>query len=614
MRAKHLPHFVITLFIFLFGNAVLLCSCNKDHITAMTPGYKPVDRGALGYNNLDRKSSPSGCFSCCSSSALDAVVHTDAAPPGPARTSKHIEKISTKDIPTTIESSLTLTTATETDFPIREVSNAASVAVHHQERETHSKRVAERESATKIQTAVRRRNAKKQLVALKEEEARNRRATEQKAATKIQTAARKHNAKKQLVALKEEEARNRRATEQKAATKIQTAVRKHNAENQLAALVLEKKAEESFSTPLKKKGPPHTAANIQTTPPVGRYKIMQSQDEQSTGAQSAPVGRYKAMQNQDEQNESVRSAPVGRYKAMQNQDEQSESVPSAPVGRYKAMQNQDERSTSARSAPVVGRRTIARQSEGKQGMSPRSVPVRGYAARHGVVDGAEENTLDISYDSSIASTESFGFSKDTTKIEFSGIKTVSKRDAEAGAAIEYHARRHHTDERGGQGIKAGGSTKSAPPVAGHRTTGGQDMQTMSTWSAPIGDHATRQSRVDDHAQGVNRVIARYMKSRMQQAKSRLKQDKTRVILPASRILLPHNHDEEDISNSFASSVGEWSSDEESVTEHIASDGRLGAQEIPESTARTTDESEGSNYSENTDEDGIIEKEYKLLRN
>ena len=671
MRTKQPFHFLIT----LFSSAVLLFSCNKNDTTAMTSGYKPIDGGTLGQNNSDKHNPPSGCFFCCSSSALNAVVDTSAAPSRPIPASKHIEKISTKDTSTTAENSLTPTTATEVDFPIQEAPNAASTTVHLQ-KEARSKQGAERKAAIKIQTVVRGHNAKSRLAALREKEIRNKQAVERKAAIQIQAVVRENNAKSQLAALREKEMRSKQAAERKAAIQIQAVVRGHNAKGQLATLkeekmrrkqvverkaaiqiqafarrnnadrrlaVLKEKAEvEVFSTPPKKSSPLSAVVGIQTTPPIiGKYKVIQSQDEQSTSAQSAPIGRYKTVrtQSQDEQSTGAQSAPIGRYKtvriqdqneqgtsaqdtligrceALQSQGERGVSAQSAPISRHKTVQiqNQDERSVSAQSAPMGGRSSTTRQSRGEQSVSPQSVPVRGsYAARQRVSNGAEENVLDTSYDSSIASTESFGFLKEIKKVEFSGIKKVNKRNAGAGDSAEYYARRHPTDEHGRPSARAG-SAKSASPVVGHRATAGQDKQVMSTRSAPTGDYATRRNQVDGHAQGESDILAQYIELRVQ-AKSQITgvlQDSTNAALLSTSLGL--SSDSEDDSNSSFASAEVQSTDEESTTGSISEPRLLGVQEIPESTARTTDGSEESNSSESTDDGGIMEEEYKLLRN
>jgi IQ calmodulin-binding motif len=648
MRTKQPFHFLIT----LFSSAVLLFSCNKNDTTAMTSGYKPIDGGTLGQNNSDKHNPPSGCFFCCSSSALNAVVDTSAAPSRPIPASKHIEKISTKDTSTTAENSLTPTTATEVDFPIQEAPNAASTTVHLQ-KEARSKQEAERKAAIKIQTVVRGHNAKSRLAALRDKEIRNKQAVERKAAIQIQAVVREHNAKSQLAALREKEMRSKQAAERKAAIQIQAVVREHNAKSQLAALrekemrskqaaerkaaiqiqafarrnnadrrlaVLKEKAEvEVFSTPPKKSSPLSAVVGIQTTPPIiGKYKVIQSQDEQSTSAQSAPIGRYKTVrtQSQDEQSTGAQSAPIGRYKTVriQDQNEQGTSAQDTLIGRCEALQSQGERGVSAQSAPMGGRSSTTRQSRGEQSVSPQSVPVRGsYAARQRVSNGAEENVLDTSYDSSIASTESFGFLKEIKKVEFSGIKKVNKRNAGAGDSAEYYARRHPTDEHGRPSARAG-SAKSASPVVGHRATAGQDKQVMSTRSAPTGDYATRRNQVDGHAQGESDILAQYIELRVQ-AKSQITgvlQDSTNAALLSTSLGL--SSDSEDDSNSSFASAEVQSTDEESTTGSISEPRLLGVQEIPESTARTTDGSEESNSSESTDDGGIMEEEYKLLRN
>jgi IQ calmodulin-binding motif len=613
MKMKQPFHFLIT----LFSSAVLLCSCNKNDTTAMTSGYRPINGGTL---SQDKHSAFSGCFFCCSSSALDAVVDTSAVPSRLTLANNHIEKISTKSTSTTVEDSLTPTTVTEADFPIQEAPSAASTAARLQ-KEARSKQETERKAATKIQTVVRRHNAKGRLAALREEEMRSKQAAEQKAAIQIQAAVRGYNAGKQLAVLKRraEEERCKQVSERRAAIKIQTVARRNNADKQLAAVSKKKAEEEVFSTPPKKYGPPSAVAGIQTTLPIiDKYEIIRSQDERSTSAQSVPVGRYKAMQSQDEQSTSAQSAPIGRYKTVQIQDqnEQGTSAQDTPIGRYEVLQSQDERSVCAQSAPMGGRSSTTRQSRGKQSMSPQSVPVKGgYAARQRILNDAEEGVLDTSYDSSIASTESFGFSKKATTIEFSGIKKLKKRNAGAGDSAEYYARKHHTDEHSRQGIIRAGSAKSASPVVGHRATAGQGRQATSTRSAPTGDYATRQNQVDGHAQGENGILARYIELRVQ-AKSQITgvlQDSTNAALLSTSLGL--SSDSEDDSNGSFASAEVQSIDEESITEGIT-ERRLGVQEaIPEGTARTTDGSEENNSSESTDDDGeIMEEEYKLSRN
>ena len=617
MRAKQPLHFLVT----LLGSALLLCSCNKNDTTAMTSGYKPMDGGTLGQTNLDKHSPPSGCFFCCSSSALDAVVDTNTVPSRLALANNHIEKISTKDTSTTVEDSLTPTTVTEADFPIQEAPNAASTASHHQ-REVRSKQaVAEREAAIQIQAVVRGHSAKSQLAVLKEEKMRSNQAAERKAAIQIQAAVRGHNAKSQLAVLREKEMRSKQVAKQKAAIQIQGFARRINADRRLA--MLEEQAEvEGFSTPPRKNNPLSTAAGVQTTPPIiGKYKVVQSQDERSAGAQSVPVGRYRAIRSRDEQSTSAQSAPISRYKTVQiqDQDERSVSAQSAPMGKYRTMQNQDERSVSARSAPISRYKTVQMQNQDERSIGAHSAPVKGgCAARQRVLNGAEENVLDTSYDSSIASTESFGFSKKATMIEFSGIKKVNKRNAGAIDSAEYHARRHHANEHGRTGVRAG-SAKSTSPVIDRRATAGQDKQAMSTRSAPTGGHAARQNQVAGHAQGENGIRARYIELRVQ-AKSQITgvlQDSTNAALLSTSLGL--SSDSEDDSSSSFISAEVQSTEEDSATESIT-ERRLGVQEeIPESTARTIDGGEEGNSSdsESTDDDGeIMEEEYKykLLRN
>jgi ankyrin repeat protein/preprotein translocase subunit SecA len=144
------------------------------------------------------------------------------------------------------------------------------------------------------------------------------------------------------------------------------------------------------------------------------------------------------------------------------------------------------------------------------------------------------------------------------------------------------------------------SIKSAP-VRGHAARQHQDEQSIGAQSAPTGDCATKQNRVDDHAQREVDILARYIELRVQ-ANSRiskiLQANASAEVLMSTSLGLSSDSDsslsessglssdsEDDSNGSFASSAGAWSSDEEDITEESSSQAETKRKAAAESNAR-----------------------------